>query len=282
MAKTFFDRLVDLADERLEPELRTRIDALPKTNLGDFGVDPFGFDPEILKIVAPIANFFYRQYFRCETHHLDRIPKGRFMMVANHSGQIPFDAFMIGSALLLDSEEPRMLRGMVERWSAELPFVSTLFNRSGQFVGSPAIGRKLLEMDECLLVFPEGVRGINKMFSERYKLQRFGHGFLRLALQTKSPIIPVAVVGAEEQAPAVTDLKPIAKIFGFPSFPLVLPQIAPLPLPVKYHIWVGEPLCFEGDGTEDDELIAAQVMQVKDTIQHMLNQGVRRREYIFF
>ena len=119
---------------------------------------------------------------------------------------------------------------MVERWSTDLPFISTLFNRAGQLVGSPAIGKKILEMDEALMVFPEGAKGISKLYKDRYKLETFGHGFMRLALATNTPIIPIALVGAEEQAPAVADIKPLAKLFGFPAFPPDRPTDYPAPL----------------------------------------------------
>ena len=140
------------------------------------------------------------------------------MLIANHSGQLPFDAMMLGASILLEAPKPRLVRGMVERWSTDLPFVSTLFNRAGQLVGSPAIGKRILEMDEALLVFPEGARGISKLYRNRYQLETFGHGFMRLALETNTPIVPIALVGAEEQAPAVADIKPLAKLLGFLLF----------------------------------------------------------------
>lgn len=269
--------LVNHVDERL----RARIDALPRENLNEFGVDPFGHDPEIIKLVAPIAVWLYRHYFRCECSGLENLPEGRFLAIGNHSGQLPFDAAMIATAALLDAPKPRLLRGMVERWSAELPFVSSLFVRAGQVVGDPAVARKLLEQGEALLVFPEGARGINKLFSQRYQLTDFGEGFMRLAMETRSPIVPVALVGAEEQAPAVYDFKALARALGFPSLPLVLPQVLPLPLPVKYRISFGKPLFFEGDADEDDEVVAEHVKTVRRTIQRMLEQGLERRPGIF-
>ena len=268
--------------ERADPELIARIDAIPRDNLNEFGVDPFGYDPEALKLVAPVAAWFYRHYFRCEVHGMENVPEsGRFLLIGNHSGQLPFDAFMIASAMLLDAPNPRVMRSMVERWSAELPFISSLFVRMGQVVGDPAVCRMLLRSDEAVLVFPEGARGINKLFAQRYQLSEFGHGFMRLALQTRSPIVPVALVGAEEQAPSVADIKPLARAMGLPAFPLIVPQLLPLPLPVKYRIWFGEPLYFEGDGDDDDDVVAAHVKKVRHTIQRMLEHGLMQREGIF-
>ncbi len=266
---------------RIDPALIRRVDETPRHNINEFGTDPFGYDPELIKLILPVARWFYDVYFRCEASGLNRIPDGRVMLIANHSGQLPFDAMMLGASILLEAPKPRLVRGMVERWSTDLPFISTLFNRAGQLVGSPAIGKRILEMDEALLVFPEGARGISKLYRNRYQLETFGHGFMRLALETNTPIVPVALVGAEEQAPAVADIKPLAKILGFPAFPLVAPQIVPLPLPVKYYIQFGEPMHFGGDGSEDDEVVSTYVNEVKDTIQHMLHVGLEKRPSIF-
>lgn len=281
MALKTWLQLKDLLVSNVDPDLVSRIDDLPRKNLNEFGVDPFGYDPETIKLVAPLSVWLYRNYFRAQAYGLENLPEGRFLLIANHSGQLPFDAMMIGTACLLDTDRPRLLRSMVERWSAELPFVSSLFVRMGQVVGDPAVCRKLLESDEGVLVFPEGARGINKLFAQRYKMTEFGHGFMRLALETKSPIVPVALVGAEEQAPAVADIKPLAKAMGFPAFPLVLPQVVPLPLPVKYHIHFGAPMTFEGDPYDDDEIVGQHVKRVKNTIQRMLQQGLNQRTGIF-
>ncbi len=274
-------RVKDAIVAKLDDDLVTRIDAIPRENLNEFGVDPFGFDPELVKMLAPIAVWIYRHYFRVQVHGIENLPEGRFLLIGNHSGQLPFDAFMVGTACLLDSPRPRIMRSMVERWSAELPFVSHLFVRAGQVVGDPSTCRRLLEADEAVLVFPEGARGINKMFAQRYQLTHFGHGFMRLALETKSPIVPVAVIGAEEQAPAFFNIKPLAKMLGFPAAPIVLPQLVPLPLPVKYHLWFGPPMHFEGDGSEDDEIVAEHVKKVKNTIQRMIDHGLAARDGIF-
>lgn len=273
-----FSVLKDWLIDKVDPEIIDRIENLPRDNLNEFGVDAFGYDPETVKLVAPVAAWFYRNYFRCDVQGIEHIPDGRFLLIGNHSGQLPFDAFMVATACLIDSPRPRMMRSMVERWSAELPFVSSLFVRAGQVVGDPRTCQRLLERDEGVLVFPEGARGINKLFGQRYQLTRFGHGFMRLALQTNSPIVPVAVVGAEEQAPAVFDMKPLAKMMGLPAAPLVLPQLVPLPLPVKYHIRFGPPMHFEGDGDDDDEVVADHVKMVKNTIQRMLQTGLEERQ----
>jgi len=282
MALNLWERTRKHISARLKPRVKERLEMLSKKNINDFGVDPFGFDPETLKVIAPLATWFYYQYFRCEAQGLENIPEGRMIVIANHSGQLPFDGMMIETMFLLEAKKPRILRGMAERWSADLPFVSKFFARGGTVVGDPNACRQLLDMDEAVLVFPEGVKAIVKLFHQRYQLFQFGRGFMRLALQTKSPILPVAVIGAEEQAPAIANLMPIAKLFGMPALPLIFPQILPIPLPVKYRIVVGKPMYFEGDGTEDNEVIAGYVNKTKSCIQAMLNKGRAKRKSIFF
>jgi 1-acyl-sn-glycerol-3-phosphate acyltransferase len=155
--------------------------------------------------------------------------------------------------------------------------------RVGQIVGTPENCRRLLEAEEAILVFPEGVRGISKSFAERYRLGEFGLGFMRLALETNTPVVPIAVIGAEEQAPAV-NLKAVAKLLRMPALPVVPypPFIAPLPLPVKYRLYFGEPMTFTGDPDDDDEVLDEKVKIVRNTIQSMIHVGLREREHVFW
>ena len=164
--------------------------------------------------------WLYKNYFRVETHGIAKVPPGPLLIVSNHSGQLPLDAAMISTALLLEAEPPRIGRAMIERWAQTLPFIAPLFARIGQVVGTPENCRRLLAAGETILVFPEGVKGLNKTFDKSYQLQEFGLGFMRLALETRTPIVPVAVVGAEEQAPALWDFKAGAKLLGFPALPI--------------------------------------------------------------
>jgi 1-acyl-sn-glycerol-3-phosphate acyltransferase len=276
-------RITDVVEGLVDPRLRARIDALPRENLNEFGVDPFGCDPEVIKLLAPFLTFLKDRYFRVESHGTEHIPsEGRFLLIGNHSGQLPFDAMMVGTTVLTEAPRPRLIRSMVERWSADLPFVSELFVRSGQIVGDPRVCTRLLEADEAVLVFPEGVKGISKLFSQRYQLADFGHGFMRLALQTKAPIVPFAVIGAEEQAPAIADIRPLARLLGLPAAPVVFPQLLPIPLPTRYRIWFGEPMSFHGAVDDDDAVVAGHVKKVKNTIQRMVDAGLKRRRSVFF
>jgi 1-acyl-sn-glycerol-3-phosphate acyltransferase len=279
----FGDRMVRVAEELLGEELDAKM-ARVKIHPNEAGVDPFGFDPRTARYALALAAFLHRYYFRSEVHGIENVPEGRVLVIANHSGQIPMDGVIIGTSLMLDADPPRFPRSMVERWSAELPFVSVIFPRCGQVVGAPENARRLLENEEALVVFPEGSRGISKTFDQRYQLTEFGLGFMRLALETNTPIVPVAVVGGEEQLPSLANVKPLARLLGMPAFPII-PHVfmgLPVPLPTRYRLWFGEPLRFEGDPDDDDAVIEQKVGLVKQTVQSMLHHGLKQRRSIFW
>lgn len=279
-----WERFERLTAETIVPDVEARMKRL-QNRVGEFGVDDFGFDPHVAKRAVLTAAWLYRYWFRTEVHGIDRVPPGRVLLVANHSGQIPLDGLMIGTAMFLEAEPPRLVRAMVERWAQSLPFVSELFARCGQVLGVPENCRRLLENEEAILVFPEGAKGISKPFTEAYDLREFGLGFLRLALETGTPIVPVAVVGAEEQYVSLWDIKPLARLLGMPAFPVIpqlaLPMVGALPLPVKYRLYFGEPMHFTGDPDDEDAVLEEKVWVVRSTIQTMIHRGLKERRGIF-
>ncbi|APS00866.1 glycerol acyltransferase [Pajaroellobacter abortibovis] len=249
------------------------------------GVDPFGLDPEWTKYTLAFMGFFHRYYFRTEVHGADRLLPGRLLLVSNHGGQIPIDAALIATTLVMDAEPPRLVRTMVDKWTQTLPFISTLFARVGQVVGAPENAQRLLQQGETLLVFPEGAKGISKTFDKRYQLQEFGLGFMRLAIETETPIIPVAVIGNEEQYISVANLTRVASLFQMPAFPIIPQLLIPggqLPLPTKYRLYFGEPMMFFGDPDEDDATVEEKVSLVRKKIQSLLDQGLQSRQHIFW
>jgi 1-acyl-sn-glycerol-3-phosphate acyltransferase len=263
------------------PGTRARLEKLtPPRN--EYGVDPYGFDVDYtIAAIAPLL-WLYRKYFRVQLHGIERVPgEGRVILVGNHSGQLPFDASMIEVACLIEMDPPRAVRALVEKWVPTLPFVSTFMARCGQVVGTPDNCRRLLAADEAILVFPEGVRGLNKPFSERYRLKPFGLGFMRLALESGAPIVPVGVVGAEEQAPAILDLKPLARLLAFPAFPIT-PTLLPFPLPSRYHLWFGEPMRFAGSPDDEDAELERKVGAVQAAVQALLQRGLAERKHVFW
>lgn len=276
-------RLDAAVDRLLGDDARDRLRRIDY-HQGDTGTDPFGFDPAVARYAVVGARWMYRHWFRVEVEGMEHVPDGRLLLIANHSGQLPFDAMAIACALLLDRDPPRFVRSMVEKWTATLPFVSTLFPRLGQIVGVPENCARLLEMEEVILVFPEGSKGISKPFSQRYQLSEFGLGFMRLALATGTPIVPVSVVGAEEQYVNVAQLSGAAKLVGIPTFPVIPQWFVPgglVPLPVKYRIRFGPPMHFTGDADDEDAVIEEKVARVRSAIQSMVNRGLKERRGIF-
>lgn len=274
-----------LSAHDLKREIADRLARIPN-RINDYGYDAYGFSPEWMQSMAVPGVLLYRHYFRSVCFDIDRLPPGRMLLVANHAGQLPFDGAMISTALLMEADPPRIARGMAEYFIPRLPWLNVALTRSGSLVGTPENCIHMLENEECVMVFPEGVRGINKPFYKRYQLQRFGLGFMRLALETGTPIVPVGVVGSEEQQPGFANLEGLGRMLGMPAFPITIgfPWLGPLgllPLPVKYRLYFGEPLLFEGDAHDDDRVIEARVEQVKQALSALLERGRRERTGIF-
>ncbi|MCH8133467.1 MAG: acyltransferase family protein [Myxococcales bacterium] len=274
-----------LSARDLKREIADRLARIPN-RINDYGYDAYGFSPKWMQSMAVPGVLLYRHYFRSVCFDIDRLPPGRMLLVANHAGQLPIDAAMISTALLMEADPPRIARGMAEYFIPRLPWLNVALTRSGSLVGTPENCIHMLENEECVMVFPEGVRGINKPFYKRYQLQRFGLGFMRLALETGTPIVPVGVVGSEEQQPGLANLEGLGRMLGMPAFPITIgfPWLGPLgllPLPVKYRLYFGKPLLFEGDAHDDDRVIEARVEQVKQALSALLERGRRERTGIF-
>ncbi len=246
------------------------------------GYDPWGFNLETAERTLRIVRPLYRDYFRVQVHDIDRVPDRRIIVVANHGGQIPIDGMLLATAFMLDLDPPRLVRGMVERWVPGLPWFSTLFTRCGQVVGDPANAEELLRRDQSLMVFPEGVKGISKSWFKRYQLQSFGTGFVRLALETKTTILPVGIVGSDDIYPAVASSRRLGRLIGAPAFPITPTWpwfgalgMVPLPVPVSLHF--GEPIDFQGDPDESEKTTRERVNHVRDVVQGLVNGGLKAR-----
>jgi len=270
----------------LMDEIDERIGRLP-ARLNEYGYDPFGFDPEFGRPLLVAMTFFYRRYFRAETRGIDNVPEGRVLLIGNHAGNtFAWDGAMLAAALFLEGEPPRIVRGMAEYFLTTIPFFNVYMQRFGSVVGTPENCIQLLEQDEAIMAFPEGQRGFVKTYRQRYQLQAFGLGFMRLALESNTPIVPVGIVGGEEQSPGIANVRALGKLVGAPAFPITLtfPWLGPagfIPLPVKYRIELGEPLHFEGDPTEDDATIGEKVEVVKAAIRKLIESGLSRRRSWF-
>lgn len=244
---------------------------------GPHGFDKFGVSKEHLVFFFGVLGNMYDKYFQVETRGVEHLPKtGPGMVIANHSGGLPMDAFMVLTSAILEMSPPRLFHGMVEKFLNQVPMGSLWSSRLGQFTGIPDHAIRLLHEGRLIMVFPEGARGTAKLYLERNSLTRFGTGFVRMALQTKSPIIPTAVLGGGDAIPTVMNSKKLGRLFQAPYFP-VTPWVLPLPRPAKMEIEYGAPILFEGTGNEDDQTIGRMVEQVRETIASMIQKGLERR-----
>lgn len=268
-------------------------DRIMRRLTGEYHEDEWGFDEEFTEAVFPIFEFLYATWWRVEVVGAANVPgHGRAMLAANHSGAIlPFDGAMIATAIQKEHPLPRWVRAVALNWAFDLPFISYLLRRLGAVAANPSNLTGLLEADHPVMVFPEGQKGFGKPYDERYRLARFGRGgFVEVALETASPIVPVAVVGAEEIYPKLGESKPLARITGAPYVPLTptFPWLGPLgllPLPSRWRIEFLEPIDLSGYGpgsSEDRSLVFDLSEQVRQRIQDALYDGLVKRGPAFF
>ena len=276
----------------LPARLRDAIDVIARRFSGEYTEDEWGFDEDFAEAVFPLADFLYEFWWRVETEGVTNVPShGRGLLVSNHAGSLfPFDASMILMAILKRHPLPRWTRFMVLDWAFALPFVSAFMRRVGGVPASPHNATRLLSQDELVMVFPEGVKGTGKPFSERYRLQRFGRGgFVELALRTGAPIIPVAVVGSEEIYPKIGESKALARATGAPFFPLTptfpwLGVFGLVPLPSRWRIEFCEPIDLSEhppEAADDRRLVFDISEQVRETIQAKLYENLVKRGSTF-
>ncbi len=241
------------------------------------GVDPYGISRDYLVRFYTMLGFLYRTYFRVRAYGLDHVPaRGRAMLVGNHSGGVAVDGAMVIASMFFEKDPPRLAQGMVEKFINRVPFFSEWTSRTGQLTGLPEHAQQLLEDERLLMVFPEGARGTAKLYKERHSLVQFGTGFVRLAMATRTPIVPFAFIGGGEAIPTIMNSYTLGKVMGAPYVPIT-PYGVAVPLPVRLEVHYSEPMRFSGTGTEDDEVIGAYVEEVKARIADLIEIGKKHR-----
>lgn len=255
-------------------------------------VDDFGYDRRFSETLMPLFEFLYTIWWRVEASGIEHLPgEGAGLIVTNHSGVLPYDGIMVNLAVRHEHPARRTCRMLALDMFALLPFLAPLLSRSGAVRANPENAERLLKKGELVGVFPEGVKGVGKPFKDRYRLARFGRGgFVRIALRTGAPIIPCAVVGAEEIHPMLGQANWVGKPLGLPYFPITptFPLLGPLgfvPLPSKWSIEFADPVRLEAygpEGAEDPILVNRISEEVRSTVQRMIDGRLARRRSVWF
>jgi 1-acyl-sn-glycerol-3-phosphate acyltransferase len=275
-----------------EEQLAGGLEFLRRRLTGEYDTDEFGFDPDLTDhVLLPALRPLFERWFRVETQGLENVPgTGGALVVANHSGTVPIDSLMATVALHDEHPDSRRLRLLGADLVFQFPFVGALARKLGTTLACNEDAERLLAAGELVGVFPEGFKGVGKPFSERYTLQRFGRGgFVTAALRTGVPIIPCAIVGAEEIYPMIGNAKTAARLLGLPYLPITptFPLLGPLglvPLPSKWLIAFGEPIetASYGPGAAEDPMLVFNLTdQVRETIQQSLYELLLQRRSVF-
>jgi 1-acyl-sn-glycerol-3-phosphate acyltransferase len=254
--------------------------AVPFQDAGH-GYDLFGLEPEHVAFMLALLRRLHQHYFRVCSHGLENLPaRGAALLAANHSGTLPFDGLMLWVDVIV--RRGRIPRAVGDYFVSGMPFVGTLFARCGMVGGMAGNLRALLESGELVMLFPEGVPGVAKPFSRRYQLQEWRVGHAELAIRHRAPVVPVAIIGAEEQMPQLGRIQALGPLLGVPHVPLPL---TPFPLPVRYHVHYGEPLVLhEGlapEDADDPAVVQRAALRVRDAVQMLIERGLRQRRGIF-
>jgi 1-acyl-sn-glycerol-3-phosphate acyltransferase len=255
-----------------DESVSTRVERL-ELPFNALGVDPYGISKKHLVLMFSALRLLYRHYFRVQAVGTGHVPaRTRAMLVGNHSGGYAIDGALVIASMFFELGPPRLAQGMAEKFINALPVGSLWSSRTGQFTGLPEHAHRLLEDDRLLMVFPEGARGTAKLYRDRYSLVDFGTGFVRLALKTKTPIVPLGFVGGGDAIPSIYNAVGLGKLLGVPYVP-VTPWGLALPLPVSCQVHYGAPLRFEGTGDEEDAVIRGYVDQVKGRILELMAEA---------
>lgn len=280
-------------EPRVEPTMRTAIgqiyEAMRSGRIDAESAPDFGHDPAFLPAVAPLLEFLYTRYFRVRMLGMENIPaSGPALLVANHSGGLPYDGALLIYGVFRDHPQHRRLRALVANFAFRSAWMAPVIARIGGVRAASGHAKRLLDGGELVGVFPEGLRGVGKLYRERYRLERFGRGgFARLAIETRVPIVPIAIVGAEEIHPILAKVTAMAEPLGLPYIPITptFPWLGPLgllPVPTKWTIQIGEPMQVPEVAPPGSTVVQETAESVRARIDDMISRILTQRKSVIF
>jgi 1-acyl-sn-glycerol-3-phosphate acyltransferase len=252
--------------------------------------DEFGFRIETFALWEHIFRFLMEDYFKITFHGIENVPaEGRALIIGNHSGLIPLDGAMLTVAGVNLNPSPRRIRFLATDWFFTVPGLREWAQETGQVRGTLENAKTLLDRDEIVGIYPEGIRGVGKTFRERYRVHDFHPGFVQLAISTQTPILPIATVGGDEILPNFANVKTFAQMLRMPFFPLTpafpwLPtHLAFMPLPIRWMMKIHKPihLDYPPEKASDRKLVSRIAKEVQYQIQKDLNELLRERKSAF-
>jgi 1-acyl-sn-glycerol-3-phosphate acyltransferase len=283
---------VDLAERRALVHLPELSEHATPHDPRRSDVDEWGRSESMRALVRRLYAPIYEKLFRVEWEGLEKIPEGPALLVANHAGAIPSDAPVIMHGIETELERP--VYGLADHLFKTAPVVGTLWSRAGGVIAHPDNAYRLLrEQRQLVLVFPEGSKGPGKPYSERYKLRRFGRGgFVQIAMRAGVPVVPIAVVGAEESMPIMFNLGPVAKLLGLPYAPVTANAMLFGPLlgavaylPAKFKLKVLDPVHFDVPPDQprySKSRIMDESEHIRQMIQEALYEMLKKRQSVWF
>lgn len=266
----------------LSDEERTRLADLHFHDAGH-GYDTFGLHPDFVALGVGMTSWLYDKWFRVRSVGVEHVPQsGPAILAANHSGNIPLDGAMIWMDVVRHTSPPRVPRAIADHFVPAMPWIGSFFARNGVVGGSAGNVRQLLSAGELLMIFPEGTPAIVKPWKERYKLHRFREGHAEFAIRHHCPVIPIGVVGAEEQMPQLARSRRLGELLGTGHLPI---PAVPFPLPVRYHLYYGEPVNLHlehaPEEADDPQTVRAAAAKVQAAVQALIERGLAERKGIF-
>ncbi len=275
----------------LEYQLNEIRGLLQRRLRGEYSTDAYGMDNEVVDMLRPLGGFLYRRWWRVNCEGIENVPtNGAGLLLANHSGMLPWDGIMIATAILEEHSEPRLVRTLHQQWMSSIPFLAPALAALGQVPGVSENAERLMKQGELVSVFPEGSDSALKLFRERYRIRSFNAiDYVRSALRTGTPIVPVSVIGAEEAYPILANFDRMGKMLGLPYLPITpfFPWLGPLgliPLPSRWTIIFGLPINTENfgpDAADDDATVNRLVDSIRERIQSQLQRSLSERKSVF-